>query len=368
MKTVKAVVLEGHRVASGTSQEDKRFPGGTIRMQKPFFKERGLDFDAYLDGDFIYGMLNLSIAPHSFKIAKPEFFFPEVKWTDVFPPENFFLSAAEVMFRGRGYKALIYIPDPATKPDHFHDLSVIEVIAQRIEGIAYGDEVELGYTIQAQEELLKEVHEALQRVQKQYRDDSHVPMFKIDVRGNTIAEIHRVDPDFLEEFRYTLNNALEPFKERLTIAPNDFPRTVAGRQEKQGYTDCKVGETNKGYALELILEGLSLDGEPLMNKNNYYIAIGDSSGDKPTFEKIKELVDAGKAKGATLVSIGDKLRDIADLVFDGEGNIPFNLEHDYLKALIKYMDFYYEFHNVEPRPDKPVVTSSKVADRGPKAG
>lgn len=129
-----------------------------------------------------------------------------------------------------------------------------------------------------------------------------------------------------------------------------------------------MGETNKGYALELILEGLSLDGEPLMNKNNYYIAIGDSSSDKPTFEKIKELVDAGKAKGATLVSIGDKLRDIADLVFDGEGNIPFNLEHDYLKALIKYMDFYNEFHNVEPRPDKPVVTSSKVADRGPKAG
>lgn len=145
MKTVKGAVLEGHRVASGTSQEDKRFPGGTIRMQKPFFKERGLDFDAYFDGDFVYGTLNLSIAPRHFKIAKPEFYFPQIKWTDIFPPENFFLSAAEVAFGGRAYRALIYIPDPATKPDHFHDLSVIEVIAQRIEGIAYGDEVRLGY-------------------------------------------------------------------------------------------------------------------------------------------------------------------------------------------------------------------------------
>ncbi|MFA4995314.1 MAG: hypothetical protein WC521_08455 [Bdellovibrionales bacterium] len=151
MKTIKAIVRSGHRVASGESTSDKRFPGGTIRMQEPFFKERGLDFHAFFGGDFVYGTLNLSIAPHHFKIAKPQFFFSQIKWTDIFPPENFYLSPAEVRFRTKNYKALIYIPDPATKPDHFQAPEVIEVIAQRVEGISSGDEVVLSYPAEALE-------------------------------------------------------------------------------------------------------------------------------------------------------------------------------------------------------------------------
>ncbi len=143
MNTVKAIVCSGHRVASGESASDRRFPGGTIRMQEPFFRERGLDFKSYFGGDFVYGTLNLSIALHRFKIAKPKFFFPAVKWTDVFPPENFFLSPAKVGFREKDYNALIYIPDPATKRDHFQEPSVIEVIAEPIEEISYGDQVVL---------------------------------------------------------------------------------------------------------------------------------------------------------------------------------------------------------------------------------
>jgi hypothetical protein len=149
MKSVRAVVQSGHRVASGESADDRRFPGGTIRMQKPFFKDKGLDFDAFFDGDFVYGTLNLSIAPNKFKIGKPKFYFPNIKWTDVFPPENFYLSPAEVRFKGKNYKTLVYIPDPATKPDHFQCASIIEVIAQRIEGISCGDEVVLAYPQEA---------------------------------------------------------------------------------------------------------------------------------------------------------------------------------------------------------------------------
>lgn len=145
MKSIKAIVRAGHRVASGKSATDRRFQGGTIRMQAPFFRERGLDFKSYFGGDFVYGTLNLSIAPHRFRIAKPKFFFPKIKWTEVFPPENFYLSPAEIRFQAKGYKALIYIPDPATKPDHFQDPSVIEVIAERIEGISCEDEVILSY-------------------------------------------------------------------------------------------------------------------------------------------------------------------------------------------------------------------------------
>ena len=153
METIKAVLNSGHRVASGESTGDLRFPLGTIRMQKPFFKDRGLDFDAFFGGDFVYGTLNLSIAPDRFNIAKPRYYFHQVKWTDIFPPENFYLSPAEVRFRGKNHKALIYIPDPATKPDHFQGASIIEVIAERVEGITYGDEVTLAYPPKAIEIL-----------------------------------------------------------------------------------------------------------------------------------------------------------------------------------------------------------------------
>lgn len=149
MKTVQAVVRTGHRVASGQSTSDTRFPLGTIRMQEPFFKERGLDLAAFFGGDFIRGTLNLSISPLSFKIAKPEYFFEQVKWADLFPPENFFMSPVKVLFGGKEHQGMIYIPDPATKPDHFQDPSIIEVLAEKIEGLNYGDTVSLLYNPEA---------------------------------------------------------------------------------------------------------------------------------------------------------------------------------------------------------------------------
>ncbi|MDD3287397.1 MAG: hypothetical protein PHX43_00125 [Alphaproteobacteria bacterium] len=149
MKTVEAIVRAGHRVASGESKTDVRFPEGTIRMQAPFFKERGFDLRAYFDGDFVYGTLNLSIAPHSFAIAQPEHFFDSIKWTPLQPAENFFMTPAQINFRQQNYKAIIYIPDPATKPAHFQAPDIIEVIAQTIPDLHYGDKVNLTYNPKA---------------------------------------------------------------------------------------------------------------------------------------------------------------------------------------------------------------------------
>ena len=56
-QTVRARVVEGHRVASGRNG-NPRFPGGTLRMQAPFFRELGLDLSAYHRGT-----INVSIAP-----------------------------------------------------------------------------------------------------------------------------------------------------------------------------------------------------------------------------------------------------------------------------------------------------------------
>jgi hypothetical protein len=44
---------------------------------------------------------------------------------------------------------MIYIPDPATKPDHFQDPSIIEGLAEKIEGLNYGDTVSLLYNPEA---------------------------------------------------------------------------------------------------------------------------------------------------------------------------------------------------------------------------
>ncbi len=149
MITVKAIVKAGHQVASGNSDKDKRFPEGTIKMQEPFFKELGFDLTNYFDGNFIYGTLNLSVAPCGFKIIKPEYYMENVKWTDLQPAENFFLSPAQIQHNGASYKALIYIPDPSTKPNHFQAPSIIEVISEPIESLNYEEKVDLCYNQEA---------------------------------------------------------------------------------------------------------------------------------------------------------------------------------------------------------------------------
>lgn len=149
MEKTRATVKAGHGVASGRSTTDTRFPRGTIRLQEPFFKEKGFDFQAYFGGDFVRGTLNLSLSPRRFTIESPEYVLKDVKWTDLLPAENFFLSPAEIHFQGRAFKALIYIPDPATKPDHFQAPDIIEVIAESVPNLDYGDEVELAYNPEA---------------------------------------------------------------------------------------------------------------------------------------------------------------------------------------------------------------------------
>lgn len=149
MDFVSAILDRGHGVASGRSQYDRRFPQGTIRMQAPFFRALGLDIEAYFDGNLVWGTLNLNLAPRRVQLGKPEIFLPNVLWTEHLSVENFFLSPARIDFAGREYKALLYIPDPATKTDHFQNPSIVEAIAEPIEGLQYGDRLTLGYNPEA---------------------------------------------------------------------------------------------------------------------------------------------------------------------------------------------------------------------------
>ena len=136
-RVVSGVVAHGHGVASGKAG-DKRFPGGTIAMQIPFFKELGLDLSG-----FHAGTVNVDCAPWSFRPGPEAFLFERVKWHPEMPAETFSFARAVLVHKGIRHPAYIYLPHPETKAEHFQPGGVAEIIAPRIEGLAYGDKVAL---------------------------------------------------------------------------------------------------------------------------------------------------------------------------------------------------------------------------------
>lgn len=132
---VKGVVIQGHQVASRKSEH---YPDGTIELQIPHFKERGLDLTT-----LFRGTVNLSISPKSMTPIAPEYTFRDVQWTNAHPAEDFSFSRCRITHRNSRYEGLIYYPHPETKERHFQNPSIIEIIAPFIDGMRYGDEVEL---------------------------------------------------------------------------------------------------------------------------------------------------------------------------------------------------------------------------------
>ena len=133
-----ATIVQGHRVASGLNG-NPRFPGGTIRMQLPFFAALGLDL-----GAFYPGTLNVSIAPLSYRVVTPRHTFLELKWHPEDPAEDF--SFIDVVVHRDGKKPVsgwIYFPHPETKPTHFQKSDVLELLLPWTEGLDYGTQIEL---------------------------------------------------------------------------------------------------------------------------------------------------------------------------------------------------------------------------------
>jgi hypothetical protein len=120
------------------SRPSAAYPYSSLEKQKPHFKERGLDLSPYFNGT-----LNISIAPFEFETTKPEFTFPLVEWTDLHPPETFSFSRCRVLFKGKSYEGWVYYPHPETKKTHFQNPSLVEVITYEVEGIQYGDALEV---------------------------------------------------------------------------------------------------------------------------------------------------------------------------------------------------------------------------------
>ena len=142
LQEVPAKLVKGHGVASGKTK-DSRFPQGTISMQLPYFRLRGLDLC-----DFYLGSLNLDISPYSFVLQRPDFSFSQVKWSPDLPAENFsfyscILEPIKDGNHSTSYECYVYWPHPSTKPEFHKNPNVLEVIAPWIPNISYGDFLKL---------------------------------------------------------------------------------------------------------------------------------------------------------------------------------------------------------------------------------
>jgi hypothetical protein len=135
---IQATIVEGHRVASGLNG-NPRFPGGTMRMQLPFFKALGLDLSAYHPGT-----LNVSIAPLTCRVVKPKLTFRNLKWHPVEPAEDFsFFDVTLHRDDAPPVRGLIYFPHPDTKPEHFQKPDVLELLLPLTAGLTYGTRIRL---------------------------------------------------------------------------------------------------------------------------------------------------------------------------------------------------------------------------------
>ena len=126
-------IVQGHRVASGLNG-DAAFPGGTLRMQTPYFKRLGLDLAPYYTGT-----LNVSIAPRRYKVVRAPWTFPLVKWHPTDPAETFsFFRVWRVLLGGGRVAGLVYYPHPETKPKNFQPDDMLELLFPKMDDVAYG--------------------------------------------------------------------------------------------------------------------------------------------------------------------------------------------------------------------------------------
>jgi hypothetical protein len=132
-------IMPGHGVASGRASNSP-YPQGSIAMQMPFFTALGLDLQGCWPGT-----LNVSIAPQTWSLLRADHRFENLAWTHLHPPETFSFARVQLSWRGQQTSAWLYRPHPETKAAHHQTPSVMEIIAPRLEGLAYGDMVGLEF-------------------------------------------------------------------------------------------------------------------------------------------------------------------------------------------------------------------------------
>ena len=138
---VEGIVSQGYRIASGLNKEGVPGPNGEILTdsfvrQRPFFEKEIPELK-----NVWTGTINIDIAPRICRMTKLDH---EVtcEWhpgiTEIFG----IVEDVAITYRGKRYEpAFIYYPLPSKI--HTPRDSVIEVLAPKIDGLAYGDEISI---------------------------------------------------------------------------------------------------------------------------------------------------------------------------------------------------------------------------------
>jgi hypothetical protein len=118
---VRGRLVDGHGVASGTSG-DPRFPNGTLAEQFPHFVAAGIPVEGLYRGTLNLDLF-LALQP-----IEPRWSVQHLTWLADYPAETFAFFEARIEVRGEVHPALVYRPDPTTKPEFHQPTTVLEVL------------------------------------------------------------------------------------------------------------------------------------------------------------------------------------------------------------------------------------------------
>jgi len=129
--SVHGKIVQGLRGASGLVYKSSSGDIGTIAKQKPYFKSAGVErVDSWYGGT-----INLIIEPKKMKILKSDYVVT-AEWKPNIV-ETFWLVDVVLEHKGKRYPAYIYYPCPS--PVKAHPDTTIELLAEKVESLNYGD-------------------------------------------------------------------------------------------------------------------------------------------------------------------------------------------------------------------------------------
>jgi hypothetical protein len=103
-------------------------------MQAPLFLALGLDLSV-----FHRGTINVSISPLCYRLARARHTFRKVKWHPTEAAEDFsFIDVGLARPIGPSIAGFIYYPHPETKPEHFQQPDVLELLLPFVDGLCCG--------------------------------------------------------------------------------------------------------------------------------------------------------------------------------------------------------------------------------------
>ena len=127
--SIQGKIIRGTRGASGLGDNETFI--GTIVKQKPYFKSAGVK----RVGLWYEGTININIEPKKIKILKPDYIIT-AEWKPNIV-ETFWLVDIVFKHKEKCYPAYIYYP--CTSSVKAHPDSIIELLAEKIEPLNYGD-------------------------------------------------------------------------------------------------------------------------------------------------------------------------------------------------------------------------------------